>query len=159
MKNIRAVFIVVIYLGSLPAQTFIGKINPYLNGCPAEDDTIKILGVMVGFQEDRDGSTFGNGKFGTMYSQNYGNTILDPLPHDRTYFESHLEFVKNYFSKVSKGKVFVEYFILPDTFSVSQTMRNYSPEPNSSEFTKVGNFAHEVWNSADAHFPGFDFST
>jgi len=158
MKNILAVFLVVICLGSLSAQSFIGKINPYLNECPAEDDTIKILGVMVSFQEDRDGSTFGNGKFGTMYSQNYGSTILDPLPHDRTYFESHLEFVKNYFTKVSRGKEFLEYYVLPDTFSVSQTMRNYSPEPNSNDFTRVGSFAQEVWTMADELYPGFDFS-
>ncbi|MCK7524867.1 MAG: hypothetical protein MZV64_48305 [Ignavibacteriales bacterium] len=43
------------------------------------DDTVKILAVMVNFQEDRDGATFGNGKFGSIYSQNYGNDILDPL--------------------------------------------------------------------------------
>jgi len=30
--------------------------------------------------------------------------ILDPLPHDRDYFESHLSFVRNYYQKVSSGK-------------------------------------------------------
>ncbi len=54
---------------------------------------------MVNFQEDRDGATFGNGKFGSIYSQNYGNDILDPLPHNRDYFESHLNFCTKLFSK------------------------------------------------------------
>jgi hypothetical protein len=121
-------------------------------------DTINILGIMVSFQEDKDNATFGNGKYGSIYSSNYGNSILDPLPHDKTYFESHLEFVRNYFNKVSNGKVVIEYFILPDTFSVSQTMRNYSPPNNSDDFTLLGNFTQEAWTIADNLNPGFDFS-
>ena len=122
------------------------------------DDTVKILAVMVNFQEDRDGATFGNGKFGSIYSQNYGNDILDPLPHDRDYFESHLTFVKNYYQKVSNGKVDVQFTILPDTFSVTKTMRNYSPAPGSDDFTPMGQFAEEVWTKADAMYPGLTFS-
>ena len=41
---------------------------------------------MVNFQEDNDASTFGTGKFGSIYTQNYGNKILDPLPHDSAVF-------------------------------------------------------------------------
>ncbi|MDO8549053.1 MAG: T9SS type A sorting domain-containing protein, partial [Ignavibacteria bacterium] len=161
--------LVLLNMGSLTAQTFFGgtsrfnreKINPFpenTNRISSANDTIRILGIMVNFQEDRDGATFGNGKFGSIYSQNYGNSILDPLPHDKSYFESHLEFVKNYFSKVSRGQVHIEYFILPDTFSVSQTMRNYAPEPGSDNFTPTGNFAKEVWTTASSMYPGFNFS-
>lgn len=148
-------------MGSLSAQTFIGKINPFpenINAISSVNDTIRILGVMVSFQEDRDGSTFGNGKFGSIYTQNYGNSILDPLPHDKSYFDSHLEFVKNYFNKVSGGQVHIEYLILPDTFSVSQTMRNYAPEPGSDNFTPTGNFAKEVWTIAVSMYPDSNFS-
>ncbi|MFO7524299.1 MAG: hypothetical protein R6W68_02490, partial [Ignavibacteriaceae bacterium] len=118
-------------LGSLSAQNFTGKLNPY----PVErtnsvqSDSVKILAVMVSFEEDRDAATFGTGKFGSIYTQDYGNTILDPLPHDQQYFEDHLEFVRNYYNKVSNGNVYIEYTVLPDTFPVSQTMRNYSPAP------------------------------
>jgi hypothetical protein len=148
-------------MGSLTAQTFIGKINPFpesTNRIFSVNDTIRVLGVMVNFQEDRDGTTFGNGKFGSIYSQNYGNTILDPLPHDKTYFDSHLEFVKNYFRKVSRDQVHIEYQILPDTFSVSQTMRNYAPEPGSDNFTPTGKFAKEVWTIAASIYPDSNFS-
>lgn len=149
-----------ITLGSLSAQSFNGTFNPSPLEKPRElnSDTLKILGIMVNFQEDKDAATFGNGKFGSIYSQNYGNNILDPLPHDRTYFESHLEFVKNYFRKVSDNKLNIEYFVLPDTFSVSQTMRNYSPAPKSNDFQPLANFAQEVWSIANQLYPTFDFS-
>ena len=154
-------------MGSLPvghtglsAQTF--KVS--FKGQPAVKvnsnaiDTLKILAIMVNFQEDRDGATFGNGKFGSIYSADYGITILDPLPHDAQYFEDHLLFVRNYFQKVSNNKLFIEFTVLPDTFSVTQTMRNYSPLPGSDDFTPIGNFAVEAWTLADQLYPGFDFS-
>lgn len=147
-------------MGSLSAQSFNGTFNVTPLGKPRvlDSDTLKILGIMVNFQEDRDAATFGNGKFGSIYSQNYGSSILDPLPHDRNYFESHLEFVKNYFTKVSDNKLTIDYFILPDTFSVSQTMRNYSPAPKSNDFAPLGNFSQEVWSIANQLYPTFDFS-
>ncbi len=113
---------------------------------------------MVNFQQDADGTTSGNGKFGSIYSQNYGNDILDPLPHDKNYFESHLHFVQNYFAKVSKGKLNIEYNVLPDTFSVTDRMRNYSPDPGSDDFTPIADFSVEAWTKADQLYPGFPFS-
>ncbi|MEO8232734.1 MAG: T9SS type A sorting domain-containing protein [Ignavibacteriota bacterium] len=150
----------IITLGSISAQSFIGKINPTPDqpSSITAEDTIKILAVMVNFQEDRDGATFGNGKFGSIYSQNYGSDILDPLPHDHQYFESHLTFVKNYFQKVSNEKAIVQFTILPDTFSVSKAMRNYSPAPGSADLTPVGQFSEEVWTMADQMYVGFPFS-
>ncbi len=159
-KTLLTIAICLITLGSLSAQSFIGKINsfPNKNSKVIANDTLKILAVMVNFQEDRDGATFGNGKFGSIYSKDYGNNILDPLPHDRNYFESHLTFVKNYYKKVSNGKTNVSFTILPDTFSVSKTMRNYAPASSSNDFTPLGQFAQEVWTKADQMNPGFNFS-
>jgi len=157
----RSTLLIFLCLGSLSAQTFIGKLNPFPSPEPVKTtagDTLKILAVMVNFQQDRDGTTFGNGKFGSIYTKAYGDTILDPLPHDKAYFESHLEFVKNYFEKVSGGIVTVNYTVLPDTFSVSQTMRNYTPGNNSDDFTPLAEFSREVWQKADALNPGFNFS-
>ncbi len=161
LKYFHFFLFVCLNLTNIFSQTFIGKINPYpeiTSSISSADDTLRIIGVMVNFQEDRDGSTFGNGKFGSIYTQNYGNTILDPLPHDKPYFESHLEFVKNYFNKISGGQLHIEYFILPDTFSVSQTMRNYSPDPNSDNFIRTADFAKEVWTIAANMYPGVAFS-
>lgn len=158
MKNLIAVFLSLFALGSLSAQSFNVNINPFPPKKPLVTDTLKILAVMVSFQEDKDASTFGNGKFGSMYSKNYGNSILDPLPHDRQYFANHLDFVKNYFDKVSNSKLTIQYLILPDTFSVSKTMRNYSPPPKSSDLLPLGDFAKEVWTSANQLYPNFSFS-
>ena len=127
-----------------------------LRNYPALTDTLKILAVMVEFQADQDAATEGNGKFGTIYSQNYGTNILDPLPHDKSYFEAHLEFVKNYFAKVSNGKLAVKYTVLPVVITVSQQMRYYSTSSNN--FTPLANFSQEVWAKADSIYPGFDFN-
>ncbi|MDR3609565.1 MAG: T9SS type A sorting domain-containing protein [Ignavibacteriaceae bacterium] len=159
MSKRLLVFFLFISLGSLTAQKFSGKLNPFPQKSQSvfSGDTLKILAVLVNFQEDNDAATFGNGKFGSIYTQNYGDKILDPLPHDKQYFESHLEFTKNYFSKVSKGKLNVSYTVLPDTLTVSKIMKNYSPPNNSTDFTPLGDFATEVWTLADQHYTSVDF--
>ena len=161
MKYFLLSILVLFELGRLSAQSFVGKLNPYPNTVERTvlaDDTLKILAIMVNFQEDADGTTSGNGKFGTIYSQNYGSDILDPLPHNKEYFDAHLLFVKNYFAKVSKGNLNIEYTVLPDTFSVSDRMRNYSPDPGSDDFTSIADFSVEAWTKADQLYPGFPFS-
>ncbi|NNG26455.1 MAG: hypothetical protein HKM87_02945, partial [Ignavibacteriaceae bacterium] len=161
MKKVLSAFLIILGLGSLSAQSFIAQINPYpdVKNSISAVDTIKILAIMVSFQDDRDGTTFGNGKFGSIYSENYGTDILDPLPHDQSYFESHLQFVQNYFEKVSKNNLHIEFTVLPDTFSVSQRMREYSPDPGSDDFTPIADFSVEAWTLADIMYPGFDFSS
>jgi hypothetical protein len=144
-------------LGSLSAQSFLNGVNPFPDKLQSVD-TIKILAVMADFQIDNDGATFGNGKFGTIYSKDYGTNILDPLPHNKEYFEAHLLFAKNYFTKVSKGKVHIEYTVLPDTVTLSKTMRNYSQPSNSTDFTPVADLSKEVWTRVDQKFPGFNFA-
>ena len=160
LKIFLPVFIIIFSLGSLSAQSFnVNLHSSYNSNVNAQArDTLKILAILVNFQEDRDDATFGNGKFGSIYTVDYGNSILDPLPHDASYFEDHLTFVRNYFTKVSKDNLYIEFTVLPDTFSVSQTMRNYAPPPRSDDFTPLGMFAMEAWTLADQIYQGFDFS-
>jgi len=161
MKYFLLSILVLFELGRLSAQSFVGKLNPYpatIERAALADDTLKILAIMVNFQEDADGTTSGNGKIGTIYSQNYGSDILDPLPHDKGYFDAHLQFARNYFRKVSKGKLEIIFRVLPDTFSVSDRMRNYSPAPGSGDFAPIANFSVEAWTKADQLYPGFAFS-
>lgn len=113
---------------------------------------------MVEFQEDRYDGTTGTGKFGSHYTKAYGDTILDPLPHNAEYFADHLEFAKNYFKKVSKGKVQIDYHVLPDVITVSKTMRDYVPGYNSNDFSPVADFSSEVWQLAGNRNPDFNFS-
>lgn len=153
---ILAVFL--ISLGGISAQTFIGKINPNPPEAPnaINNNTVNILAVMVEFQEDNDGATFGTGKFGSIYSgENLTSTdIIDPLPHDKAYFQNHLLFAKNYFNRVSDGKVNINYTVFDSIITVSKTMRNYSPLPKSDDLTNVVDFAQEVWTIADSKYSG-----
>ena len=159
-KNLLVLFLL-ISLGSISAQKFTGKLNPFPNKSAAvtfTGDTLRILAVMVNFQPDNDASTFGTGKFGSIYTQNYGTKILDPLPHDSSYFASHLEFTKNYFKKVSNGKLNITYNVLPDTLTVSKVMKNYTTLSTSTDFTPLGDYASEVWSLAGQHYPSVNFS-
>ncbi len=162
LKKLLTVLVFTVCLGNPFAQTFSVNINPYpsantITGVTSSD-TLRVLAAMVNFQEDKDNTTFGNGKMGTVFSNDYGKDILDPLPHDKPFYEAHLEFVKNYFSKVSDGIMNIEYSVLPDTFSVSKTMRSYSPPSKSDDYSLLGDFAKETWTKAASLYPDFDFS-
>ena len=161
MKKIFfSIVVFAINLGSLTAQNFNGKLNPSPLENPTQlssSDTLRILCALVEFQEDRFDQTYGNGKFGTIYSQDYGNTIIDPLPHDENYFSNHMKFAENYFRKVSNGKANISYDFLPQIITVSQPMREYAPSRNSDDFTSLGNFSQEVWALADQNFSNVNF--
>ena len=160
-KILFSILVIIANLGSSSAQTFNGKLNP----APAQNpvilnstDTLKILCALVEFQEDRFDQTYGDGKFGSIYSKDYGSDILDPLPHDLNYFSNHMLFAQNYFRKVSKGKANIHYDFLPDIVTVSQPMRNYSPSQSSETFSELGNLAQEVWQIADQNFSNVNFA-
>ncbi len=155
-------FINIFSLGSLSAQSFIGKLNP--NPVKSDiqkyaHDSLRILAVLADFPEDKDDATFGNGKFGSIYSEDYGQTILDPLPHDKDYFEDHLTFAQNYFQKVSNRNMGVTFAVLNDVLTVSKTMRNYTPPiEDLSDLSPLAEFSEEVWQLADAFYTDIDFS-
>ncbi len=162
MKKLISLSLLLIGLGSLSAQSFVGKLNYYPEKArkfSASSDTLRILAVMVEFQKYKDPTTSGDGTFGSIYTQAYGDTILDPLPFDQKYFSNHLEFAKNYFQKVSNGKLNIVYTVLPQVITVSDSMRDYSPPPQkSSDLTNLGKFAKEVWQIAGTKFTDVDFS-
>ncbi len=124
-----------------------------------KNDTLKILAVMVEFQPDLYDATYGDGTFGSIYTgENRTRTdILDPLPHDKTYFENHLRFAKNYFEKESGGKLNIVYYVLPGVVTLDKTMRNYSPEVNSDDVSRIADLTKEAWEKAYAQNPDFDF--
>ena len=162
--NKKYLFLVFLSFGlsTIFAQSFLGKLNQNPSReykTFAADDTLKILAVMADFQEDKDDATFGNGKFESIYSEEYGTEILDPLPHDKRYFENHLEFVKNYYEKVSNGNLNISYTILDGIVTVSQTMRNYTPPLDDvNDHTPLGEYAEEVWQLVDQRHPNVDYS-
>lgn len=121
-------------------------------------DTFHLLAVMVEFQEDRDGATQGNGKFGSHYTKDYGKNIIDPLPHNKEYFEGHLEFLRNYYLNVSNGKVVIEYEVLDRVITLSKVMSEYAPPPRSNDLTRVAYLYDEAWKIVDSIYKNFDFN-
>lgn len=160
MKNLVGFLILIIGLGSISAQSYNKRFSVPQNQVQnfSSSDTLKILAVMVDFQEDKYDATIGTGKFGSHYSKVYGDTILDPLPHNTEYFADHLLFAKNYFKKVSGGKLEIAYKVLPEVITVSQTMREYVPGYQSKDLSPLGKFSEEVWKLADQKFSNVKYS-
>ena len=109
-------------------------------------DTLKVLALMVEFETDDLDYTTGTGKF----NSGYPDTLhIDGLPHDRSYFEDQLEFVKNYFRKQSRGSVQVTtYKVLDTTVSLDHPMWYYNPN-NGSEvlLERLTEMYRGSWNS------------
>lgn len=121
-------------------------------------DTFHLLAVMVDFAVDQDAATYGNGKFGSHYSKDYGKFIIDPLPHNRNYFKAHLEFLKNYYKNVSDGRVIIEFEVLDKIVSLPNVMSFYSPPPKSNDLSKLGILFEAVWKKVDSLYPNQDFT-
>ena len=118
---------------------------------------IKVLALMVEFQKDTEDLTVGNGLFDSIYTKNYKDTILDPMPHDSAYFAAHLLFAKNYFNRVSNKELSVNYTVLPNRIQLTKTMDKYSPDVASSDFTNIATMINEAWTLYDKTYPGFSY--
>ena len=122
--------------------------------------TIRILAVMVEFREDDNRFTTGNGTFDLPFLQR-DDILIDPLPHDRHYFEAHLEFAQNYFHAVSGGMLDIEYHVIPDIVQLDQPMSAYAPlgETGDENF-KLAHLARDAWQktgeSGSADLTGYE---
>ncbi len=108
---------------------------------------LKILAVMVEFQPDTNRFTSGNGTFGpgsVPYLEDPG-TPIDALPHDRGYFEAHLEFARNYFEELSGGRLSVQYHVLSEVYTLDHEMAHYSPIGEDPELSPLAELAKDVW--------------
>lgn len=112
------------------------------------EGTLQVIAVMAEFQPDENRFTSGNGTFGPgsiPYLENPG-TNIDALPHNREYFESHLEFAKNYFEKMSNGMLIINYHVLPDVITLPQKMQEYSPIGENPDLNPLAYLARDAWN-------------
>ena len=120
-------------------------------------DTVRLLALMVDFQEDDDSRTSGTGKFGTIYEYDYGTEILDPLPHDRTYFQRHLRFLENYVRKSSGWKTILTGEVLDGVVTMPKPLGDYSFRKGESE-SPVAQLTVDAWALAAQQFPAFPFA-
>jgi hypothetical protein len=109
--------------------------------------TLHIIAVMVEFQPDENRFTSGNGTFeddAVPYLLDPG-TNIDALPHDQNFFESRLEFARNYYQKVSGGLLNIEYQVLPGILQLDNQMDHYSPIGEDPSFEPIAELSGEVW--------------
>ena len=67
--------------------------------------SVRIAAIRVSFMADETPGTTGNGSFLlNAVIDTCGKYTIDPVPHDRSYFESQLVAVNNYYRSVSYGK-------------------------------------------------------
>ncbi len=112
----------------------------------AVPDTLNIYAIMVQFRQTNNPNVTGNGRFDL--SSDYPDSV-DAPPHDSLYFANHLEFLKNYYFKASKGKLIVNFKVLGSVRTLSQTLDQYSPGKNEG-LNKIGRLFYEAWASADS---------
>jgi len=122
--------------------------------------TLDIIAVRVEFSPDDNRLTSGNGTFGPgsiPYLEN-NPVSIDPLPHDRDYFEAHLTFARNYFNTVSGNRLSIDFQVLPDIFRLDQPMEFYSPTGEDFTLDKLAELARDTWRAVETN-GGFNADT
>ena len=110
--------------------------------------TLHIIAVMVEFEPDTNRFTSGNGTFedGAISYLQSDEITIDPLPHNKNYFEAHLEFAKNYYSRMSNGSLDIEYRVLDNVFRLPNRMEAYSPIGVDPSSEPLADLARDAWN-------------
>lgn len=114
-------------------------------------ETLNVYALRVQFKPDNNSQTTGDGRFDV--SSNYPDSV-DAPPHDSLYFVNKLEFLRNYYLKASKGKLILNFILLPTVRNLSKEMQEYSPRRNEN-LLKMGQLFFDAWRSADSVY---DFS-
>lgn len=94
----------------------------------------RILAIRVDFpfEETDEYTTTGRGVFDLRSAEEASaeyDLPYDLPPHDRTYFEHHLEALRRYYDVVSEGRVAIEYEVYPranaDAYTLPESMLHY----------------------------------
>ncbi|UCE05043.1 MAG: VCBS repeat-containing protein [bacterium] len=64
-------------------------------------ETLRIMAIRVQFQRDNDRNTTGDGWF----DLSVGDSMINPPPHNHEYFSNQLRALRDYYKKVSHGKL------------------------------------------------------
>ncbi|RMF60238.1 MAG: hypothetical protein D6748_04560, partial [Calditrichaeota bacterium] len=125
-----------------------------------QSDTLKVLAIRVEFQADENPATTGDGRFDMSTSSDPFQ--VDPPPHNRSYFQDHLIFAKNYFQKVSQGQLIVQGKVFPreqnSAYQLDHPMEFYNPNTTPQEINQgLARLLQEAVQKADAD-PDIQFS-
>ncbi len=128
--------------------------------------TLRILALRFDFRYENpdDANTTGRGKFDMRdtieYKQEFGHTI-DPSPHNRQYFEKHLEALNIYYSIVSEGKLALTWKVYPEdndsVYTFPHTMGYYGAK-GWEEVFGLEELSRDAIRLIDTAVPEIDFS-
>lgn len=155
LSYIALLFFLPMITTTVYAQTDFDRSLPFSIQSPQQSDnfsgTLHIVAIMVEFQADSNSFTSGDGTFSSgsiPYLENPG-TNIDPLPHNQKYFEAHLEFAKNYFTRMSKGELDIQFTVLEDIYTLPQKMEAYSPIGENPSLEPLADLAHDAWSEVE----------
>ncbi|MBD3322081.1 MAG: hypothetical protein GF350_13365, partial [Chitinivibrionales bacterium] len=111
-------------------KTAVDNPGPLYSFSKEKTDTLHVLAIRIEFKRDTLDATTGTGNFSDMDDPDeidaYSDTSIykyDNMLHDADYFKHQLEYAKNYFDKVSRGKFHLEYSIFPPKGSDAYAVR------------------------------------
>ncbi|MGH2571162.1 MAG: FG-GAP-like repeat-containing protein, partial [bacterium] len=115
---------------------------------------VKVAALRIDFERDsRDNLTTGNGRF--QQTQDDPLAFIDPAPHDKSYFEAHLQALDRYWSSMTYGLLRIEGEVFPrgpefDGYRLGD-LADYHPENPDEFFTVEGltNFFKDAIRAAD----------
>jgi hypothetical protein len=125
------------------------------SGLASGTDSISVLAIMVDFKAEASNLTTGDGKFQLAAT---AQTMIDPPPHDSAYFAAKLEFLSNYYRRVSNGKVIVRGDVFGRVITLPKSMSSYSPAKDGSNDKPLANLVVESWHVADSLYPAIQFN-
>jgi len=102
---------------------------PKRSAAAAAVDTIRLLGMRFDFQYEStdDPLTTGRGKFDLRdtlaFKEEFGH-MIDPSPHNNSYFEKHFEALRNYYFFVSDGQVELVWDVYPQDDTAAYHLEN-----------------------------------
>ncbi len=88
-------------------------------------DTYRVLAVRVSFPPENpdNETTSGNGTFDLSTAESSDRIYpFDAPPHDRAYFEAHLQALSNYYRDISQGQLTIEYDVYPQDPTASYVL-------------------------------------
>ncbi|MCI0329389.1 MAG: T9SS type A sorting domain-containing protein [candidate division Zixibacteria bacterium] len=147
----------------------LGLPYPRLGTTAATPETLKILALRVEFQQEvpDDPTTTGLGVFDrrtqTEFLAQEGH-LVDPAPHTKKYFESHLQALDRFYQAVSNGKLKLIGEVWPPTdaaaYQLPVTQAYYGsggPYADSGVIVQISRFFKDAIQLADVVSPEIHF--
>ncbi|MFZ0390202.1 MAG: T9SS type A sorting domain-containing protein [Calditrichia bacterium] len=125
-----------------------------------QTDTLNVLALRVEFKPDSASTTTGDGTFDLSAAEN--EFQIDPPPHNRSYFQDHLQFLKNYYHAVSKGHLEIKSAVFPQdedaAYRLDKPMTYYNPNTTPGQInTRLAELLRDALQKADAD-PAVNFA-